>query len=415
VPNAFLLDPADSWDQSPIPRFFCLALERAGWDTARAENFEAGMDGARWFSSLREGITGSDILVCLGNFHALLQSGTRISEFLTMIRDKIDSGCPAVFQVPDSLGYGSFVSDCGKRKILNFFDSYGVHLTTKRVTSRIHEFSSHGSPSCCIFRRADDSLLDPDLFQNVESVTGSGSHLLQYEPEIFPMVEASGLHFFVDVTTDFSIAGNLGQRNAVAVRRNHESQNLLVISGFFLNDRVETSGGVLPGFEDNVRFAESVIDFLTLKAQRKTQYVMTAYELFRELERRLGILIESVLRRRISEEYFFNSIPASIREKMRTQNGRFDYSLATYAHLVQIIKAQWEEFEPFFAVFPSQQSKHSSAIGLLFKINMGQRVYLAHPHKASQQNVEFGPSDVALIKQALDLVRRASAATCART
>jgi hypothetical protein len=51
---------------------------------------------------------------------------------------------------------------------------------------------------CCAFYKNDDTLLDPRLFDDVDHIVGSSSRLIQYDSDVFPAVEASGLHFFVD-------------------------------------------------------------------------------------------------------------------------------------------------------------------------------------------------------------------------
>ena len=109
-------------------------------------------------------------------------------------------------------------------------------------------------------------------------------------------VEASGLHFFVD-EGDLLTVGNMGKKNDVAAHLARDKQCLLVVSGSHLRDRTATFGGLAPGFEDNRKFAENVIDELTARVRRPVNYSLSAYQIFCELEARLGEMIEQVLTR----------------------------------------------------------------------------------------------------------------------
>jgi hypothetical protein len=55
-----------------------------------------------------------------------------------------------------------------------------------------------GSSSSCIFRKVDNCLLDPNLFQRVDEVTASGLGLIDYEPETFPLIEARDWDFYIN-------------------------------------------------------------------------------------------------------------------------------------------------------------------------------------------------------------------------
>jgi hypothetical protein len=64
------------------------------------------MDARRWLCDLRNGLQDANIIVGLGNFLALMQSGKDIETMQGIIREKIVSGCPALFQ-----GCASLVSN----------------------------------------------------------------------------------------------------------------------------------------------------------------------------------------------------------------------------------------------------------------------------------------------------------------
>lgn len=91
APKAFLIDPAKNTIpvDRQMPKFIRLAAERGGWNIARPQMFEGGMDGERWLSDLRSGLQDADIIVGLGNFIALMQSGNDLENMLAIIHQKI--------------------------------------------------------------------------------------------------------------------------------------------------------------------------------------------------------------------------------------------------------------------------------------------------------------------------------------
>jgi hypothetical protein len=410
MPKAFLLDPAKNVIplDHQMPKFLRLAAERGGWDVARSQTLEPSINARQWVSDLEKGLQDANIIVGLGNFGALRSSGDQLKALLTIIRQKIKSGCPALLQTCEPVSFSPFAQS--DRHIRNFFDSLGVHITANRVASSIREFELDPSLMYCILRKADDSLLDPILFDGVNEVAASSLRLIDYDFELFPVIEASRLHFFV-TEGDEPTHGNLGRKNAVAVRTSGNRECLIVLAGFFLNDSVEIDGRrVSPGFEDNEVFANNLIDLLTFQARSKSDHII-AYELFRELELRLGRMIQDTLTVGTVNGDFSDLIPEQIRSKLVAPDGKLDYSRATYIHLVAILKALWPKFERHFSDPAGRHLTRDEVIKPLFEINGAQRVYLAHPHKAEQHNIKFGLQDVAAIRQALDLVRRASVAS----
>jgi hypothetical protein len=91
-----------------------------------------------------------------------------------------------------------------------------------------------------------------------------------------------------------------------------------------------------------------------------------------------------------------------VRNKLQGPSG-FDYGRATYIDLVVILRDQFPKFSHLFDLAGKEVLK------LLFEINSGQRVHLAHPHKAAQLGVRFTVNDAEALRRALALVRRASA------
>lgn len=289
-------------------------------------------------------------------------------------------------------------------RIRDFLGLYGIHITGIKVASRIQEVQNNTSQLCCVFHSEDDDLIDPQLFDGVDKIVAYGNRLISYDPGVFPIVEACrAMHFFAD-EGDSRHRGNLGQRNAVAVRQSRSARCLMIVmTGKVLNDCERVMAGALPGWVDNQRFADNLIDLVTAHIRDQTQYsAIKVYELFSDLETSLGQLIQSVLVSYSQDSDFSALIPESVRKKLHSES-RFDYARAYYLDLVLILKDQFPKFEYLF------HEEGRNTLKLLFEINSGPRVHLAHPHKAAQLGVTFGADDADVLTRALELVRRASA------
>jgi hypothetical protein len=409
--RAFLLDPVMRGAEvgHQIPDFLKMAVERAGWDVSRPTAFEPDMDGQKWLSDLRKGIEDADILVCLGSFHALAQSGDDLAALLELIQQKIDGGCPTLLDGCSGLVGEPFSAQ--KRPILELLHFYGIHLTSTRVSGRIQEYISHSSDMCCGFHKEDGALLDPEIFWNVASVWSAGNRLIDYEPEVFPLIETVGQphgpHRF-SCEMDLPTLGNLGRKNAVAVIRSTESRCLIVSTSSFFGDVLNTLGGVPPGLKDNREFAQNAIDKLTSRVRRPEKLRAKAYELHFELEARLGKMIKVVLARSSRDGDFLTEVPEEIRAKLGYQGGAIDYSKANYVDLVNILNKRWPLFEPLFVDHNGHPMAKNAVIKPLSSLNT-QRNYLAHPHKAQQHGREESADDIASLSHALGVVRLASA------
>ena len=315
--NVFLLDPAFSDEAEPrLPQFLQLGERRAGWQVSRAVEFKSGMDGGRWFAELRQKIEQADILVSLGRFLALYQTGSELAAFLELIGKKLDSGAFGFFDGCSSLTNNHFPDL--DLQIRTFFDRKGIRLSFKKVANRVEDYKEHSSPYCCGFRKVDDCLLDPSLFDGVDVVWCYGNRLISYD-DAFPLIEPGTLHQYID-QGDFETSGALGQKNAVAVRK----RNLLVSTGGILSDRRETMGGQLPGFEDNKLFAERVLD--NFFGTRAPSLQWEAFELFSELEMTFGKLIEDVLARSSAEASFIQLLPEKMLTKLKSPDGSIDFA-----------------------------------------------------------------------------------------
>ena len=97
------------------------------------------------------------------------------------------------------------------------------------------------------------------------------------------------------------------------------------MTGRVLNDRQPVMAGTLPGWMDNRRFADKLIDLVTSYIRDRNPYSATKlYELFANLEARLGQLIQSVLVAYCQNGDFSALIPQSVRKKV--VSGKFSKS-----------------------------------------------------------------------------------------
>jgi hypothetical protein len=399
VPRVFLLDL--TYPERITPGFLRHATERAGWDVDRPPLLQLGTNVARWFADFEKCFAEAQILISLGNFEALMQWGDRFDQALALLRKKIDDGTPLVVSWAGSLA-DAYPPERGQ--IRDVLRSYGIHITPVKVASRIREVRTIASDLTCVFHSEDDDLIDPQLFDGVDKLVASGNRLIAYEPGVFPIIEACrAVHYFAD-DGDLIYRGNLGQRNAVAVVQRQNGRCLIIaMTGRILSDRAQVLAGINPGWEDNQKFANNLIDFVTDYVRDRSPYAPTKlYELFNELETRLGRLIQSVLVSHSLNNDFSGLVPEKVRDKLLGPSG-FDYGRATYIDLVIILKDQFAKFVHLFDLAGKDVLK------LLFEINSGQRVHLAHPHKAAQLGVKFTGEDAEALRRALELVRRASA------
>jgi hypothetical protein len=404
VPRVLLLDPA--YPESVTPGFLRHATESAGWDMDRPPLLRMGSNVAPWLADFEKCFADAQVIISLGDFTALLQWGDRLDQALALLRKKIDEGAPLVLSGACSLAatYPPETFGADQSQIRDLIGSYGIHITPITVASHIREMQTIASQMCCVFRSEDDALIDPQLFDGVDMLVAVGNHLIAYEPGVFPIVEACrAIHFFVD-EGDMIHRGNLGQRNAVAVIQRLNGRGLIIaVTGRVLGDREQVIAGIVPGWDDNKTFGNNLIRFLTDYVRDRSPYApVKLYELFSELETRLGRLIQSVLVSHSVYSDFSGLIPENVRNKLQTPSG-FDYGRATYIDLVVILRHQLIKFAHLFSLAGDDVLK------LLFEINSGQRVHLAHPHKAAQLGVTFSADDAEALRRALELVRRASA------
>ena len=242
---------------------------------------------------IRTALEGCDVLIGLGNFFLFSWLGSFGDEYIQLVRDRMRSGMPALFQLPrffDNLRSGQI--DARVERIIRDCE---VHSTNNRVYSEADFYRGHSSPMTSWFRKSDGCLLNPELFSGIDRLLMSSTNLLEYGGDTFPIVEAGPLHLFVDAG-DIQSKGVLGRKNAVAVLRRTDTEFSIFLGGDALGAPKETVGGVLPGIEENQDLALRLLKALH-EAAEGNRHLNQAYSAFSQLERDLGKLIVGVLSR----------------------------------------------------------------------------------------------------------------------
>jgi hypothetical protein len=307
------------------------------------------------------------------------------------------SGVPALFQLPrffDRLRSGQIAS-----RVERIFRDCEVNSTNNRVYSELDFYRDHSSPMSSWFRKSDGCLLNPELFTGIDRLLMSGTNLLDYAGDTFPIVEAGPLHLFVDAG-DLPSKGVLGRKNAVAVLRRTASEFSIFLGGNALDAPTETIGGVLPGIEENKTLALRLLQALH-EATQGNRYLNQAYSAFSQLERDLGKLISDVLFRASNTVSIENYFPKRVIDHTLTKGG-ISYSLANYDDLADIILENWNYFRTVFIGASKGKVKKR-----LQSLNYKYRRPLAHPHKAEREGFVFKNTDVDEIRSVHTVVQRA--------
>lgn len=352
-----------------------LCLDEVGWSVARIPMYLPNMDGKVWLQNLQSEIDDADILICLGDFITLLQAGDELLETLfNRILEKAKDGMPVLIQsagVPQNLV---------GQKLIGLLKSFEVQLTDLKVASLTRDYEKHSSDLCIVFSKHDDCLRDRSLFRGIDKVSMSGVHLIEYDGEAVPIIDAVGpSHFIVD-SGDLRTRPPLGVRPTPAIIRQTDTELQIIIGGLMLNDPAESLGGTAPSIIDNLHFAKRLVHLIDDHMDASSKLEATAYTVFARLERAMGSIVEAVYP---DEQVRITNAPIQARnllEKPSTGWGRADFR-----HIYLIIVENWPDFEQ---LFPGMTA--DLFLAQCEAINREERKYVAHPHKAKVDQVDIG-------------------------
>jgi hypothetical protein len=280
---------------------------------------------------------------------------------------------------------------------------FGCNPTDIKVGSEAYATPQHESSYVCEYNIEENCLNDPELCNGVSKVVGQNAYLLDYEAGSFPIIEASRLHYLVDAKSDLFTSGIPGRRNALGIRRRQGPELQIILSIDVLRNGFSSLGGYVAGIEENMEFAIRIIDFLDRAVRMPDSNQTAAYESFAKLERMLGQLVYDVLICKSTEDKIDSFLPERVKKKITSEKTQqLDYCNAYFADIVEILRENWQEFEPYF-----KNDDRSSVSKILFGVNSSQRIHLAHPHKAHQLGIKFGQDDIRVLNAALALVQNA--------
>ena len=400
--RCFILDPIIPGQPSRIDRFQALAGATFGWQFERKQMFSGQTDGPRWIEDIFAALDRADVTACFGEWLAVNQLGIAADRFLKRLAERARNGMPVLLQVPGLRAKAANHPPTVVPGVLDLLKEFEVQPSTIRVGSDLHASQTHISPYCCWFTKGDGCLTNPNLFTGIERVLMSGTNLLDYDGEAFPIIEASPLHIKVcagDLLTD----DVPGRRPACATIRQLGKELQIILGGAMLNDPLPTVGSLMPGIDQNETFTLRLLELMDNHIAHKARHEIAAYGLFSKIERSLGKIIKIVLEPIAPEGKLWRMFPEDIQINLcRTDGGPPDYSRAGFADLCRIVTSNWIYFKKIFTSIGFEEFK-----GCMAALNRQHRLYLAHPHKAEEEGISFTANDLLILKRAEEIVKGA--------
>lgn len=366
-----------------ISDFIKLANQLTDWEFRYINKLHN--DPNEWLNDIREKIDSCDILISFNGMDFLQTAGSYCEDFQTRLISKIKDGTPIFCKL---LEY----SREKKNLMQPICKVLGASALYYRVYSDINRPDNDPNPYCVTFDKAKSTLRDPEIFKGVDSVYGNSSVLINYEPNLYPLIDVETSEYkFVD-EGDLLFHGSIGMKNTIVVRGDFfESSQFLYTGDLFENPRTDIKGRMHYGIRKNTRFAENIIKCLDSSISKFEAHETKCYELFSQLERQLGILIELHL----SIEQINTWIEDNCQDSKfkRTNLGQLNF-----LELVKIICSHWKDFNNHIFLDKEQFRVKCN------RFNKKERRYLAHPIKAESEGYEFNDHANQLIKEVLEAI-----------
>jgi hypothetical protein len=379
-----------NWDtyQESVSKFIQLAEQITDWKFSYIEELQKFPDNPEeWLDDVRNKIDSCEIIISFNGMSFLMVTGTYRAEFQERLIKKIRSGTPVFSKLLEYRINSN--SDFDEDLMKPICKTLGASALFYRVYSNTNRPQNDPNPYCTIFEKAKDELRDPELFKKVNSVYGDAAALINYEPELYPLIDAAPSDFqFVD-QGDLFFNGSLGMKNTIAVRGDlFDSIQILYTGRMFENAYDDVMGRVHFGIEKNLKFAENIIKCLDAAVSKSVIYETKCYEMFSQLERRLGLLIESKLSS--ADVVVWIDEHSRENEYKRTNLGQLNF-----IELSKIICSHWTTFDSHIALDKEPFRLKCNAI------NKRERRYLAHPIKAETDGYDFSENSNQLISEVL--------------
>jgi ABC-type cobalt transport system substrate-binding protein len=381
-------DRNDKYYQANISDFIQLVKRLTNWDLYFIDDLSHYSDKPNeWLDDVRSKISDADILVSFNGMNFLKSAGHFKDEFQKQLIKKIQSGTPIfarLWEYPYESIEDLMVPVC---------NVIGATPLYYRVYSKTNRPENDPNPYCTLFDKAKDALRDPDLFKGVNSVYADSATLINYDPVLFPMIDADPSSYRLVDPGDLFFKGSLGMKNTIAVRGDRfDSVQILYTGDMFINPFTDMMGRMHYGLQKNIKFAENIISYLDAAISKPMLYEAKCYELFNQLERRLGLLIE----KQLSTEQILTWIKEHSEQVklIRSNLGQLNF-----IELTNIICSHWKMFDS--QILMDKEAFRHKCNG----INKKERRYLAHPIKALRDGYNFSENSTLLIKQVLEALR----------
>ena len=383
--KALLCDVNHEYYQEELSDFICLAKQITDWEFTYIDELQSHhiKDPNEWLNDVREKIDSSDILISFNGMSLLKLTGSFCDEFQTRLISKIKDGTPLLCKLLEH-----------RKEEVNLMKPIckvlGASALYYRVYSDINRPDNDPNPYCITFDKAKSTLRDPEIFKGVSSVYGNASSLINYEPNLYPLIDIESSEYkFVD-EGDMFFHGAIGMKNTIVVRGDlFDSCQLLYSGHLFENPRTDFEGRMHYGISKNIRFAENVIKCLDSAISKSEAHETKCYELFSQLERQLGILIDTHL----SEIQINQWIDDNCQD---SNYKRANLGQLNFLDLVKIISSHWRYFDSYLLLEKEEFKAKCNGI------NKKERRYLAHPIKAENDGYEYSEHSYRIIKDVLN-------------
>ena len=385
--KALLCDINREYYQNHLSDFISLAKELTDWEFEYIDKLQSHhiKDPNEWLNDIRDKIDSSDILISFNGMDFLKMAGSFRDEFHTRLISKIKEGTPLLCKLLEH-----------RKEEVNLMQPIckvlGASALYYRVYSDINRPENDPNPYCITFDKAKSTLRDPQLFKGVKRVYGNRSSLVNYEPDLYPLIDIESTEYkFVD-EGDLFFHGSLGMRNTIAVRGElYDSIQVLYTGDLFENSRTDMMGRLHHGINENKQFAKNIIQCIDDAIDKPEAHEATCYELFSQLERQLGILIDAHL----NEEQINQWIDGNCQDShyKRTNLGQLNF-----LELVKIISSHWRYFDSYLLLEKEEFKAKCNGI------NKKERRYLAHPIKAENDGYKYSEQSYRLIKDVLKAI-----------
>jgi hypothetical protein len=275
-----------------------------------------------------------------------------------------------------------------------FLGRYYLEPTTLKIVA------ADGGRIAVTFSRRAGSLVAPEFFNGVETLTVASPYAIRYGAESWPLVQGYDDHWPVEMMTDYE-PGDWNARELVslAIWRGSASGPrgavVLDCSAGVVADPAEVMSGRVFGIEHNYIFARNLIGFLT--DANPTDRPPSARDLFERIEINTCDFCVGVLKTLGSD--WWNRVPEKVRNSVQNRKSKEHsrlqpHALLLFSDYVTIFEANLDIFE---APFSSRRLEVKTIKSCFRALNKIRRPF-AHPTNAYVSSYETTPEEYRLLR-----------------